>query len=110
MKHSWWLRAALYAFLVTAAVTVLYAGRLRRAVDVQGGLRLVYQVEFDPGDSNEVREGKLKSALYQDPHRSFDTLHDPERAVTREGNRIVIDLPGVDTAEAARIKAIIGRL
>jgi anti-anti-sigma regulatory factor len=30
--------------------------------------------------------------------------------VTREGNRIVIDLPGVDTAEAAGIKAIIGRL
>jgi preprotein translocase subunit SecD len=109
MKRSWWLRAALFASLVAAAVIVLYAGRMRRAVDVQGGIRLVYQVEFDPGDSNEVREGKVKSALYRIRSR-FDTLHDPERAVTREGDRIVIDLPGVDTAQAARIKAIIGRL
>jgi preprotein translocase subunit SecD len=109
MKRSWWLQAALYAFLVAAAVIVLYAGRMRRAVDVQGGIRLVYQVEFDPGDSNEAREGKVKSALYRIRSR-FDMLHDPERAVTREGNRIVIELPGVDLAEAARIKAIIGRL
>jgi preprotein translocase subunit SecD len=203
MKRSWWLQAFLYGLLVAAAAIVLlpsvlpsdrlpaflltHARRMRPSVDIQGGLRLVYEVDVDGVVSATLRrlaseversmsedhaavgvsalptkngtlivrferasdydrlsaslasEFGLDEADRRDSERlvvlrlgatevdelvkqnvraalqkmrgRVDGCLDPEDVVTREGNRLVIELPGIDTtADASRIKSVIERL
>ena len=88
--------------LMALAVSALYFGGFRLGLDLEGGTRLVYSVDFEQAAADgliQERELQNKDQLFNEMREIWQQRLSPrglrEVPIRREGeNRIVIELPG----------------
>ena len=88
--------------LLALAVAALYFGGFRLGLDLEGGTRLVYSVDFERAAADgliQERELQNKDQLFNEMREIWQQRLDPtgtrQVPIRREGkNRIVIELPG----------------
>lgn len=83
--------------------------KVRRGLDLQGGVYLVYEAKIDQlPEGEETKTAELLANAASVIERRVNPSGTSEVAVrTAAGNRIVVELPGLDSPEAA--KELIGR-
>ena len=96
-------RASDYGRLASSVATEFELSEEERS-EVQRSLVL----RLRPTQVDELVEKTVKQALWK--LRSRIDAYDFSGSVTREGNRIVLELPGINPAEAPRIRSMIDRL
>jgi preprotein translocase subunit SecD len=121
MSRSWYLRGFLFLALIVGAGLVLSHRKIQPGLDIQGGLRLVFEIDLDrllpmiPGadagevDRDAVRERAIATAIER-IESSMGPFRCGDEKVFREGDRIVVELPGLSPNEEDRTRALIYRL
>ncbi len=109
-------KVTLILALMATAVVALYVGGFRLGLDLEGGTRLVYSIDFEQA----VEDGLIQEHELQDKDRLFNEMReiwqkrlDPngvrEIPIRREGeNRIVIELPGSAAQMNQEVSGVLG--
>ena len=104
----------IFSLLAISIISLVVSGGFRLGLDLEGGTRLVYSVDFEQA----AKDGLILESELQDKDQLFNEMRDiwQERftsvasvPIRREGeNRIVIELPGQTARANQNVKAALG--
>lgn len=97
-----WTKILLTVVLVIAAIALLIPvlQNIKLGLDLQGGFEILYQVK--PIDSKKKVTNDMVNATYKTLVKRIDALGVEEPTINIEGNKIRVQLAGVNNADEAR--------
>ena len=97
-----WSKILLLLIVVACAIIILIPvlKEVKLGLDLQGGFEVLYDIK--PIDENEKVDDDMVNATYKTLTKRIDVLGVLEPTISIEGNRIRVQLAGVDNADEAR--------